>query len=396
MNSTNPSNNQPSVARLGMNVLTGQANTPGKPAEEPGFAKANVASASRKTPTFTRPRSLSTREYFERKTNPTVRFTPYAYAKLRFLRDLGPTEVGGFGVCPNDPLLVEDFQTLAQECSSAFVAFDDTAVADYTEDMIDRGLRPDQFFRIWIHTHPGNSASPSGVDEETFSRVFGGADWAVMYILARGGESYARLRFNTTPGGQTNLSDAVDWCADKTPAFDHEAWEAEYVKNVFEKSYSYTPPAGGYQRQYGGYQAQQGGYQYQGYGGGGYAGGYHGAGYDDDDMVHTSRRSAGFHQNQAGVYVPSVARTQPGSAQRPATQGEFYSGQQRVNGQVVSPLATAPGRLEDAAKDADKSTWQQDMDAWDHSTQTLGAGATKPTTAKNDDDKDLANYDFGD
>ena len=39
-----------------------------------------------------------------------LRFTPYAWAKLRFLRDVGETEVGGFGISrADDPLLVEDF-----------------------------------------------------------------------------------------------------------------------------------------------------------------------------------------------------------------------------------------------------------------------------------------------
>ena len=31
--------------------------------------------------------------------SPTLRFSPYAWAKLLFLRDLGETEVGGFGIC---------------------------------------------------------------------------------------------------------------------------------------------------------------------------------------------------------------------------------------------------------------------------------------------------------
>ena len=38
-------------------------------------------------------------------------------------------------------------------------------------------------------------------DEETFARVFGRTDWAVMFILARQGQSYARLRFHVGPGG---------------------------------------------------------------------------------------------------------------------------------------------------------------------------------------------------
>ena len=43
---------------------------------------------------------------------PTLRFTPYAWAKLVFLRDLGPAEVGGFGISADDDLLlIEHAQT---------------------------------------------------------------------------------------------------------------------------------------------------------------------------------------------------------------------------------------------------------------------------------------------
>src|SRR4051812_35743192 len=38
-----------------------------------------------------------------------LRFSPTAWAKLLFLRDIGDTEVGGFGITPADDLLfVED------------------------------------------------------------------------------------------------------------------------------------------------------------------------------------------------------------------------------------------------------------------------------------------------
>src|SRR5690349_11203509 len=61
---------------------------------------------------------------------PTLRFTPTAWAKLLFLRDRGPTEVGGFGITDRDDLLlVTDLKLVRQDCSSISVAFDDLAVA---------------------------------------------------------------------------------------------------------------------------------------------------------------------------------------------------------------------------------------------------------------------------
>jgi proteasome lid subunit RPN8/RPN11 len=82
-------------------------------------------------------------------------------------------------------LFVEDVVLVAQECSVASVSFDDEAVADYFDRQVDRALRPERFGRIWVHTHPGSSPEPSATDEETFWRVFGRTDWAVMLILAR-------------------------------------------------------------------------------------------------------------------------------------------------------------------------------------------------------------------
>ena len=100
---------------------------------------------------------------------PTLRFTPYAWSKLLFLRDLGDTEVGGFGISSeNDLFLVEDFRLIKQRSTFATVKFEDEAVADFFDEQVDLGRQPERCGRLWIHTHPGESAEPSSVDEETF------------------------------------------------------------------------------------------------------------------------------------------------------------------------------------------------------------------------------------
>jgi hypothetical protein len=97
----------------------------------------------------------------KRKTsNRVLRFTPYAWAKILYLRDIGPTEVGGFGISnPDDLLLVEDIELVEQYCTVCSVEFDDDSVADYFDRQVDAGRQPEQFARIWIHTRPG--ASPA-------------------------------------------------------------------------------------------------------------------------------------------------------------------------------------------------------------------------------------------
>lgn len=118
-----------------------------------------------------------------------------------------------------------------QRCTAVTVHFDDAAVADFFDEQFDRGLEPERFARVWIHTHPGYSAAPSMVDEETFLRSFGCSDWAVMFILAQGGQATARLRFNVGPGGELELPVSVDFQGDFEPP-DRSAWKAEYDRCV--------------------------------------------------------------------------------------------------------------------------------------------------------------------
>jgi proteasome lid subunit RPN8/RPN11 len=168
-----------------------------------------------------------------------LRFSPTAWSKLRYLRDYGATEIGAFAICPADDLLyVEDIRLVRQCCSAVSVAFEDTAVAEFFDELVDVGRRPEQFARIWVHTHPGESAQPSQVDEATFVRVFGSCDWSIMFILARAGEIYCRLRFSAGPVGTFEIPVEVDF----EHAFvgsDFAAWRAEYAATVRQAELAY-------------------------------------------------------------------------------------------------------------------------------------------------------------
>lgn len=170
-----------------------------------------------------------------------MRFSPTAWAKLRFLCDLGPTEIGGFGIShPDDLLLIDDIVLVRQRATAVHVAFDDHAVADFFDDQVALGRRPEAFGRVWIHTHPGACPRPSPTDEETFQRVFGGCDWAVMFILARSGDVYARLQWHVGPGGAIELPVAVDDSV-PFPGSDHTAWRAEYDRSVIPHAWEEAP-----------------------------------------------------------------------------------------------------------------------------------------------------------
>ena len=165
---------------------------------------------------------------------PSLRFSPTAWAKLVFLRDITNNEVGGFGITEADDLLfVTDFVLVKQTVTAVSVSFDDESVANFFEDQVEAGRKPEQFARIWLHTHPGNSPQPSCTDESTFQRVFGSCDWSIMAIIAQDGSTYARLRFNTGPGGEVKIPVCVDYNCEFN-ASDIEAWQQKYMANVTE------------------------------------------------------------------------------------------------------------------------------------------------------------------
>ena len=173
--------------------------------------------------------------------DPVLRFTPYAWAKLYWFCHHGETEIGGFGVTTvDDPLLIEDFVTVKQATTCVSISFDDEAVADFFEAQVDAGRKPEQFARIWAHTHPGASPLPSATDEETFSRVFGNCHWAVMFILAAEGKTYARLRFNVGPKGHSAIPVEIDYTQPFAGSA-HETWLQEYVANIHPEPFSFAP-----------------------------------------------------------------------------------------------------------------------------------------------------------
>jgi hypothetical protein len=158
-----------------------------------------------------------------------------------FLRDFGSTEVGGFGISMEDNLLlIKDITLVKQRCTSVTVKFDDQAVADHFDDFVDLGCSVETFARIWVHTHPGDSAQPSSTDEETFARCFGNSDWAIMFILAQGGETYARMALNAGPGGELMLPVEIDFSR-PFPASQEQDWEQEYLSSVTEEIFAEPP-----------------------------------------------------------------------------------------------------------------------------------------------------------
>ena len=178
---------------------------------------------------------MKTSKFATKNTVPTLRFSPTAWAKFVYLRDITGNEVGGFGISdPDDLLFIQDIVLVKQKVTVVSVSFLDESVADFFDHQVEVGHVPQQFARIWLHTHPGNSPSPSMTDEETFRRVFGSCDWSIMCILAQDGSTFARLQFNAGPGGNINLHACVNYnCSFE--AADPVIWKQEYLANVMEE-----------------------------------------------------------------------------------------------------------------------------------------------------------------
>ena len=150
------------------------------------------------------------------------------------MRDVTDNEVGGFGITEADDLLfVTDFVLVKQKVTCVTISFEDESVADLFEDQVEAGRQPEQFGRIWLHSHPGDSPEPSCTDESTFARVFGSCDWAIMFIVAQDSKTFARLRFNAGPGGEVKIPVYVDYSYEFDAA-DFELWKQQYLANVVE------------------------------------------------------------------------------------------------------------------------------------------------------------------
>ncbi len=172
------------------------------------------------------------RQRHSRGERPTIRFTPFAWSKLLFLRDCDGTEVGGFGISVrSDLMLVEDVRLVTQQCTATSVQFSETAVQElFAEPACDQ-QRDNHAGRIWIHTHPGDCARPSEADEETFARCCSNVTWAVMFIIAASGDTYARLQFNIGPRCSRRLLVDVDYAGEFQQA-DFAGWKSEYDTKV--------------------------------------------------------------------------------------------------------------------------------------------------------------------
>ena len=196
--------------------------------------------------------------------NDSVVFTFEAWTKLTYMCAKADTEIGGFGIShADDPFTITDFVLVPQECTAASVDFDDDGLADHMDNMMDKGIIPARCFRHWIHTHPGNSASPSGTDWTSWTKCFPDANWSSMIILAKGGDTSAHVRNRVAVGEATTVVTSkleVEYydVPDGPCLIDPSKWDKELKDNVRKAPPPVVVKHKGYPKTYyGGYYAQQ-------------------------------------------------------------------------------------------------------------------------------------------
>ena len=161
-----------------------------------------------------------------------------AFVKWQYLCRRGTIEVTAYGIPKaDDPLYVDDLYVPPQQGTVCTTETDEGALSDFALDMLERfpDGAADGVGRLWFHTHPAMSANPSGTDETTFAKDFG-SSWAVMAILSRTDDRYARLRVQSPTLVEKVVPIVVDWEGFPPEALDLAAriqtWGAEYEKNV--------------------------------------------------------------------------------------------------------------------------------------------------------------------
>lgn len=165
------------------------------------------------------------------------RFTPAAYQKIVWCLRKTSNEVGLFGISSaNDICLIEDVVFVPQISRPATIEMED--LNQYVEKMSLQGIPPGRCFRVWIHTHPGDSTTPSMTDEQTFTELLADHPWFVMMIFGRNLSASCAVGIKS-PRMRVSCAVEVDWSIPCT-AVDFEQLDAEFTENVVEGKYTYN------------------------------------------------------------------------------------------------------------------------------------------------------------
>ena len=175
----------------------------------------------------------------------TLYFTPSAYQKAMFFLQKD-VEVGAFCITDKDqPNLIIDYIVLKQESTSVSFEFDKDSLENYLNDMVDQDYSPSQCFRIFAHSHPGNSADPSGTDWTTFNQLMGSYPWFGMLIFAKDQSYFAYIKTTQGVGLEANCDIEIDW-TQPCEEVDFNFLQKEFDDKVSKKQLNWSKPYNGW------------------------------------------------------------------------------------------------------------------------------------------------------
>ncbi len=183
-----------------------------------------------------------------------LNFTPFAWMKMVCMIQECDTEVAGFGLLdPEDLCSITDIKIIKQAASCSSVDFDTAALAAWRFEYMGEGHKPEHMERVWIHTHPGFSPSPSSIDYGTFDDACELNDWMCMVIVDNHYKTYGQICYQSGPKIELRLNVGVDWTAINynidLPAW-HKFWIAEISSLVSKAAPAYTTTRQAWDNQY--------------------------------------------------------------------------------------------------------------------------------------------------
>ena len=166
---------------------------------------------------------------------PRLTLTAFAYQKLCYWEAMSrKEEVSCFGISTRkeEPLRVSELFMPAQEVTANSTDPTEEGLADMFDILLGAGLEPNQFARIWIHTHPFKS-EPSTKDFATCREVFGECDWFIMLI--KGNDGFTCYMYSMTGVPVRNkLAVGIDYCNPGLPTKIVQGWTDTFQNNVVE------------------------------------------------------------------------------------------------------------------------------------------------------------------
>jgi hypothetical protein len=136
---------------------------------------------------------------------PTLYITQFAWMKIGCALRHVDTEIAWWGIThPDNPMYVQDIIIPHQCASSADVEFDQEQMAQHLFELMDLDIPPRLGAHIHGHSHPGNSAEPSGTDDDMFYKEMAHDkyEWIVSLIVAQDLSHTCRGRIPLSTGHQ--------------------------------------------------------------------------------------------------------------------------------------------------------------------------------------------------